>query len=321
MMASGGIFGNFAEIFVAIIDIFLIIGIGAFLTRKRIVTNEHIRGLSTTTIRIFLPCLIFSSILRNLDPRAMTTWWMLPLLGVMMPLLGLFLGFLAYIPRSGRRKNLIPLAALQNAGYLVLPLGQRLYPQEYEVFSLYCFLYIIGMNVILWSIGKYLITGGSGEFRWRELLTPPLIVNLIAISIVLLGVHEYIPDVAIRGIEFLGGAAVPVATLVLGATLGHIGFRIGDILRCGIPAIVTKLLVMPVATITILYVGGWMESNPLLTRFLVVESAVPPAAGLILQVRTYGGERDLVGGIMLVSYIACIVTIPIALLVLSHIVP
>jgi len=131
----------------------------------------------------------------------------------------------------------------------------------------------------------------------------------------------YIPDVAIRGIEFLGGAAVPVATLVLGATLGHIGFRIGDIWRCGIPAIVTKLLVMPVATITILYVGGWMESNPLLTRFLVVESAVPPAAGLILQVRTYGGERDLVGGIMLVSYIACIVTIPISLLVLSHIMP
>jgi predicted permease len=78
---------------------------------------------------------------------------------------------------------------------------------------------------------------------------------------------------------------------------------------------------MPVATITILYLGGWIESYPLLTRFLVIESAVPPAAGLILQVRTYGGDRDLVGGIMLVSYIACIVTIPITLLVLSHIMP
>ena len=177
------------------------------------------------------------------------------------------------------------------------------------------------MNVILWSIGKYLITGGSGKLQWRELLTPPFVVNIISIAIVFAKLHPYIPDFALRGIDFLGNAAVPVATLVLGATLGHIGFRIRESWMRGMPAIMIKLLFMPAVTIAVLTLCGWTKSQPLLTRFLVIESAVPPAAGLILQVRTYGGERDLVGSIMLISYVICIVTIPVSLLVLSRVMP
>ena len=48
-----------------------------------------------------------------------------------------------------------------------------------------------------------------------------------------------------------------------------------------------------------------------LARLLVIEAASAPAVGLILQVKTYGGNEQKVGSLMLLSYIACIFTLPL----------
>jgi predicted permease len=65
----------------------------------------------------------------------------------------------------------------------------------------------------------------------------------------------------------------------------------------------------------VLSINGIGATNPLLARFLVLQAASAPAVGLILQVRAYGGDEQKVGTVMLVSYLACIISLPVWLAV------
>lgn len=285
---------------------------GGILLRKGIVTRGQVTALSTVTVRVFLPCLIFASVIKQLDISAFPEWWILPLLGIAMPVLGLLLSGLLFVRGLPEKRNLLSLSAIQNAGYLVLPVGLRLFPERFEQFSLYCFLFMIGVNIVLWSIGKYLITSQShASFSFRELMTPPVAVNVIAVLVVVSGLAGFVPILVLDAAGLLGEATVPVATFVLGATLGGIKFsrirEIGDMILVA----AFKMMFMPVLVMGVLLVIGSDSIRPFLAHFLIIEAAVPPAAGLILQIRTYGGDEQKAGSIMLLCYLLCAFTLPL----------
>lgn len=295
----------------AVAGIFLIIAAAGVMVRKGVITQNQIDGLSAATVNIFLPCLIFAKVVDTLDPRGQPGWWALPLLGVVMALAGTGLGALALVDRLPAKRNLLPLAGMQNAGYLVLPVGLVLFPNRFDDFALYVFLFILGYNPVLWSLGKILITGGRGERPgWRDFITPPLVSNLVAIAFTLGGGRDLLPRPVFAAVNLVGTAAVPVATLVLGAVLGGVGVRLRHHFADAARTLTVKLFVLPALTVVLLNITGLHAANPLLAEFLVIEAAAAPAVGLILQVRTYGGDEREVGSIMVLSYAACTLTLP-----------
>jgi len=312
---------SFAATLVAILDIFLVIAAAGLLVRRGIVTQAHINGLSATTVTVFLPCLIFSKVTSTLDPAALPLWWMIPLIAIALSAAALGLATLAFLGKLPQARNLLPLASMQNAGYLVLPVGLSLYPAQFDRFALYCFLFILGFNPVLWSLGKMLSTGSGGSAAdepaamrrragWRGMVTPPLVANLAAIAVVLTGAVSLIPPPAARAVELIGSAAVPVATFILGAVLGSIPLELGRSLGDAARVVTVKLLVLPALVVTVLV---WLPAgliDPLLARFLVIEAAAAPAAGIILMVRSYGGDETRIGSIMLASYALCTLTLP-----------
>jgi predicted permease len=300
----------------AILKIFVVIFAAGILVRRGVLSQAMVTALSRATVVLFLPCLIFAKVLANFQPAALPLWWALPLAGIMMPVVGLGLGALAFARELPEKRNLLPLASMQNAGYLILPVGLALYPGQFDEFALYCFLFILGYNPVLWSVGKLLTTDGSdGERGWRGLLTPPLVANVVAVVCALVGGRRLIPSVLFDAVDLIGQAAVPVATVVLGAVLGSVTVRLRSQLWDIARVLAIKLGLLPLLTILGLVAVGVGPANPLLASFLVLESAAAPAAGLILQVRAYGGDEQKVGTVMLASYAACIITMPLWLAV------
>jgi predicted permease len=299
---------------VAVLDILLVVLAAGLLVRRKVITQSHITGLSSVTVVVFLPCLIFSNVIRSFDPQALPLWWVIPLAAVVMPALGLALAALVFIRELPAKQNLLPLASMQNAGYLVLPVGLKLFPDQFDTFALYCFLFILGFNPVLWSVGKLLSTTGAddgGSKRWTGLLTPPLLANASAVLCVLTGAKGMIPSTALNAVDLLGSAAVPVATFILGAVLGSISLRLRPYLSDAVRTVGIKLLVLPLLTVLVVLTLDLHSSNPLLARFFVIEAAAAPAAGIILQVRSYGGDEQKIGSLMLLSYIVCIITLPL----------
>lgn len=296
----------------ALVQVLLIALAGAVLVWKKVFKPGDIKGLTLVIINVLLPSMIFSKIVRTLDPQSFPLWWVLPLVGLGLIVIGLLFAILLFYRDLSSKRNLLPLASMQNAGYLALPLGQAIYPEQFDLYALYCFLIIMGLNPILWSVGKFLSTGGQMvEFSWKQFITPPFVANLLGILFVLTGLHQYIPAIVINAIELTGTATVPIANFVLGAVLGSISLKVWPAFSDTIRVIGVKFLIIPLVTIIAMMVIGLKQSNSLLSDVILIQAVSPPAIAILIQIKNYGGDAQKSGSLMLISYILCIAAIPV----------
>ena len=202
---------------------------------------------------------------------------------------------------------MLAVASMQNAGYLILPIGAALYPDQFDEFALY----VVALHRRLQpdSVEHRQVPRDqrrpTRRADWRGLMNPPLVACLSAIALVLTGVARLIPTPVLETIELVGEGAVPVATVVLGAMLGGMSLRLRPHLWDAARAMAVKYGLLPALTVAVLSLTEIGTTNPLLGRFLVLQAASAPAVGLILQVRAYGGDEQKVGTVMLLSYILC----------------
>src|SRR4030042_1239489 len=306
---------TFLSVFQGIIKIFIIAGIAGILVWKKVIQQSFIDGLSNIMVYAFLPSMIFSTIISGFNPHQEKYWWIIPLAAIIVTFAGLGIAALMFIPDFKKHRNILPLSSMPNAAYLVLPIGEFLYPDQFEQFAVYCFLVVLGLNPLFWTVGLYLVTGRKkADFQWQQLLTPPFIINIISILIVLSSVHKFIPVIITDSIDMLGKATVPSATFILGATLASTiktlpgfweTFRITFV----------KFIILPVMTVAILFALRVYKTNPLLADEMIIQSAAAPATALIIQVRTYGGDLKKIGGITFISYLITLIAIPVWLTV------
>ncbi|MCG6949446.1 MAG: AEC family transporter [Acidobacteria bacterium] len=291
--------------------IFFVIAGSGIMARRGWITQTQIDGLSAAAVNLFLPCLIFGKVVEHFDPESQPGWWSLPLAGIVMALIGTGLGALLFRGQLPNKSDMLPLAGMQNAGYLVLPVGLALYPESFDTFAVYVFLFILGFNPILWSLGKILVTGGTNQKpRLRDLVSPPLLANVIGIGAALGGASRILPKPALDAVNLIGSAAIPVAMVVLGAVLGGISVRIRAHLGDALRSMAVKYVALPLIVVLVLYATRLYLANPLLAEFFVIEAAAAPAVALVLQVRVYGGNEQRVGTVMFLSYIACTIALP-----------
>lgn len=304
-------FSAFGSVFIALTKVFFVAFVAGFLVKKKVISQNLIKILSRLTVNFLLPCLIFSKILIFFNPSEMQFWWLIPVIAVVMIFFGTGAGALLFIKELPAKKNMLPLSGMQNAGYLVLPLGKVLYPDQFDLFALYCFLFILGVNPLLWSVGKVLSTSqDSSSFSFKGLITPPLIANIVAIFLVITSFKNVIPAESLKYIELIGSATIPVAMFILGATLGDISLKSMPPWLDTLRIVFVKFLLLPCITVYLLYLLKIKDLYPLLANLIVIQSSSPAATGIILQVRAYGGDYQKTGSIMFASYFICMFSLP-----------
>lgn len=301
---------SFIPMFKAIIQIFIVMGIGGFLLRKKILPDSIFDALSKVLVFVFLPCLSFSKIVKGLDTQAYPLWWVLPVSSIVITFFSLAVSYLFFFKNRNDKRDLMALSSFQNCTFFVLPIGKIVFPEQFDQFALFVFLFALAANPLLWSVAKVLISD-KADLSIKKLLTPPVIASLSALTIVLFGVQKYIPDVILEPLDLLGSATVPVATFILGATLSHAS--ISDLPKFLDTAkyLLIKFCLIPIATILCLVYFNIKDTMPLLCQFLIIQSAAAPAAALTIQVRHYGGDVKRTGSAMLVGYILCLFVLPL----------
>jgi len=307
---------SFVSVLLALAQIFSIVILAGFLVRKAVITQAQISALSQATVYVFLPALIFANILEKFQPANFPLWYLIPLIAISMVFVGIGVNSLFFIRKLKQKKNLLPLGSMQNAGYLVLPLGQLLYHNQFDEFSLYVFLFILGFNPVLWSVGKILTSSNheiEKQISWKDYISPPLILTLLSIFLVLSNLHVYVPKTFVQASGLLGAAAVPVATFVLGATLGTVKIKAVFSFYEMWASLVTKFFILPLITLSFILITNLHLTNPLMADFFIIESSVAPATGIILMLRTYGGDSNKIGAMILISYIFSALATPMAL--------
>jgi len=301
----------FLSTFASISQIAIVAFVAAFLARRNVVTQTQISVISRLAIQVFLPCLIFSNVTTVFDASKTPLWWAIPLSAAAMFAIGLALSFAVFLPRPFQNREVVPLGFMQNAALLVLPVGKALFPEDFNQFAFYTFLYVLGHNPLIWSVGKALTTAGAAEKpSWKGLFPPPVLANLAAFFFIFTGLRHHLPAPVMGAVSLMGEAAIPLATFILGAAIGSLPMKFHLYLGDAFRTMLVKLVLMPAAMIALLSAIGLRHSDPLLSLLYVIQAASAPATTIILQIKAYGGNLERIGCALALSYAACAVTLP-----------
>jgi len=298
----------------AVAQILLLAALGYWLVRRKFLAGAGVDAISSLVMDVTLPALIFCQLIRNFSFQAYPGWWIFPLLSILVTLIGLSVGFLSafFIQGEEHRLQFISLVAFQNSGYLPLALvAALLTPESLGVMLIYIFLFLAGFNLVMFSVGVYLLNFHKDKkFNWLNLLSAPVTVTLASLLIIFLGWNKFVPDALLKPLFALGESTLPLAMLVVGAGLAEISFRHIDRKAISI-LIVAKMFILPAIGLALVII---FKAPRLIGLLIIIQLAMPSAVTLATILRSYKKEDLLVSQGILLTHLAAIVTIPLFLI-------
>lgn len=297
----------------AVAQIFLLGALGYFLIKRNMLGHEGLGALSRLVIEITLPFMIFCQLIKDFSFTLYPNWWLFPLISIAVTLAGLIIGclFVGFIRGEQHKLQFLSLVTFQNSGYLTLALVAALLPADkLNPMFIYIFLFLLGFNLVLFSLGVYILSfTKEKKFELGSLFSPPVIAILFSLLLISLGVGKFVPEAIVKPLRMVGDCTLPLAMLVVGGNLASI--HLGHIDRKAMTlAILTKLVILPA-------LGLWFvikfKFPELVGLLIVMQLAVPSATTLSLINRHYKKEDLLISQGIFLTHIISLVTLPLFL--------
>ncbi|MFH1767876.1 MAG: AEC family transporter [Candidatus Omnitrophota bacterium] len=298
-------------VFLAIIKLLLIVSLGFYLKKQQVLKEEGVNFLTFFVINISIPFLIFSNIITNYHREQTPSVWLFILLSIAIFALGLILSILPFFHiKKEFRREYISLASFQNAGYLPMNIAVFLFsPAVRDKFLLYIFLYLLGFNILIWSIGNFFIfKRPNDKFVAKSLFTPPVISIILSLIIVNLGTAKLIPPWVISPIEMVGQTSFVLSMIILGAWLEKCPFSLYVQNPAALKASVLKLIVIPAVVFLVIYT---QKIYSLLGFFLLLQASLPSAVSLPIIADMHGGNSKFISYVVFLTHIISIISVPL----------
>ncbi|MFN2351002.1 MAG: AEC family transporter [Kiritimatiellia bacterium] len=307
---------------------FLVMAIGWAARRRAYITTATTQVMSRLVVDIVFPCLVFTQLLRTVNPGSLRQAWYVPLLGVGVILLAALVAVILLAPlrRSAPLSSMVFLAALPNWIFLPLPIASALYG---DMGVRDVLLVNVGAQLALWSLGVWILRGARPDIKsLRNLLKNPGLLATaggILLAIWLPGARElqslpqgvgggghFAAAVMVQTMAMLGELTIPLALLITGAQLG--GLRAGR--PHGAEALIgvtlVRLLAAPAATVACMRLlaclGLVVPDATRITIYLI--ACMPVAISASIMTDRYGGDNLLSARAVFLSTLCSILTVP-----------
>lgn len=286
---------------------FLLIFCGFVLCRYTALNRPVWEAAERLVYYLLFPVLLFNSIVKTpMQPAATAS---LAIGGVSLALAGIALAYsLRWWPRVDAR-NLASGAqcAFRFNSFIALALAERLQgAQGVAWIALLIALCVPLCNIgAVWPLAKH---GGHGYLR--ELSRNPLILATLAgLSANLLGLK--LPEMATFTLNRIGLAALPLGLMAVGA-----GLRFGALRDS--PGLAAALLSVRHAILPLLSLAlaAALELPPAQGALLLIFAALPTASSAYVLAVRMGGNGPFVAGLVTLSTLLAMVTVPLWLAVL-----
>jgi len=297
----------------AMAQIFLLGSLGYIFVKKNILSHQGLEALSRLVIQIIFPALILAQMLKNFSFNLYPNWWIFPLISLAITIIGLSVGWgLLKLSRLKTGKlQFLSLIAFQNSGYLPLALAAAIFTgQQANDIFIFIFLFLLGFDLVAWSLGIYLLTYEKQvKFRLSSLFSPPVIANLTSLALIAVGINKFIPDVLFKPLSMVGNCTLPLAMLVVGGNVALVQLKNID-KKITFIFLLGKLIILPLFGILIVL----KLALPYLLGFLIVmQLAMPSATSLSVIIRRFNKQDALISQGIFFSHVIGLFTIPLFL--------
>jgi len=297
----------------AVGQIFLLATIGYILVKKDILGPDGLNTLSRLVMEVTLPILIFCQLIRDFSFSIYPNWWFFPLLSVMVNVAGFLLGlaFIAFIRGREHRIQFLSLNAFQNSGYLPLALVAALLPKaQADIMFIYLFLFLMGFNALIWSVGVYMLTfTRAKKFELGSFFSPPVIATVLSLILIYFGLNRFVPGSLIKPLRLAGDCTLPLAMFVVGGNLAQIQLKHIE-KKAMFYLMLAKMIILPLLGLSLIL---HFKLPQLVGLLLLIQLAAPPATLLSVIIGHYKKEDLLVSQGIFWGHIASLITLPVFL--------
>ncbi|NSX53388.1 AEC family transporter [Parasulfitobacter algicola] len=261
----------------------------------------RVQFVTRLAMTLSVPCLIFVSLMQtDIAPQALTA---LSLASIAAYVLVTVLCFvLVLLAKLDRRTYLAPLI-MGNTGNLGLPLALFAFG---DVGLGYAVVVFAVMAIYSFTFGVWMVSGGGSVIK---VVKEPM-VGATVLGAIFLWQGWETPRFLTNTLDLIGQIAIPIMLITLGVAVArlHPG-RLGR-------AVWLSVIKAGICAAAAWGVGIWFELDQIALAVLVLQVSTPVAVTSYLLAEKYGADADAVAGLVVISTLLSIITIPVLLIFL-----
>ena len=288
-----------------LLPVFFVIGVGLLLG---VTLRPNVKAVSRTTFYALTPCLIFSGLTDTpLDGAEAQQVALFAVLATLLTALAAWLIATVLGWRGKHRRALVLPVLVINTGNFGLSVVLFAFGPEAQARAM---IYFVTTAVMAASVGVAFAAGGSS---WRKVLSNlariPLLWAAVG-ALVVGGLGVQVPDLPMRPIKLLGGAAVPMMLLILGLQLASSVQSLRRSMGSILLASALRLLIAPVLAIPVAMVTG---IEGLTYQACMLEASMPAGVTSTVISLEYDLEPEVVTGTVFFSTLCSAVTLAVVI--------
>ena len=283
----------------------IMIVVGWVITNRGVLTAKGASEITSILLQIVTPCLIVNSFLGS-DSSAVKTSTLL--LAFATAVLAIFIAIVCSwccFRKSPKSERTVLRFAIvfSNAGFMGIPLIQGILGDEGVIYGSF---FVAAFNIISWTYGYSLMSGGEKASISKILFNPGTIGLAIGIPLYLLKVQ--LPDLIMEPVAGFANLNTPLAMIVVGSNIAKV--KIKDFLTDKKVYAVSfiRLIVAPAILIGMLCL---IRPNHDLFMSTSIQAAAPVAANCVLFSVMFNQDSGLASKLVAASTCLSIITIPL----------
>lgn len=201
---------------------------------------------------------------------------------------------------------------LGNVGFMGMPLIASIFPDE-PIVLCYSSINVTTMNLIVFTIGVYLITNDKEYVKLKNaILNPTSLAIIVSFPLFLLNVK--LPDTILNAISILAKAVTPMCMIILGMRLS--ASKLKDVFTRPFVYATSafKLIVFPVFAFLLVKLMPFLD--PVAKTTVIVLATVPAGAVIESLSELYECEQEFAANVVLLTTMISVITIPVMISIL-----
>ncbi len=291
--------------------VYLTMAAGALARRLGLLKPEADTSLMKLSVMLLTPALIVERVVGNPSVMELMPVLIAAGLGFSLVVIGILFSYcvapLVGLKTGEGRRTFSVACGLQNYGFVAIPIVTALFPDKGTLGVLFTF--TLGVEVACWTAGVGMLTGFD-KAPWRLALNVPVITILLSLLLNFTGLHVYVPVVAHNTFTMLGACAVPLAVLLIGASIADLWGQESMRWNVALGSPVLRLGIIPLAFLA----AAWLlPVSTDLKRIIIVQAAMPSAVFNIMIARLYGGHAPTAVQVVIATTVVSCLTIPLVI--------
>lgn len=291
-----------------VLALFLMIGVGALLCKRRMISKRGADQINGLLIHVVAPCVVVSAfqIDRNgPDAPSLESLGLTALMAISSFVVAIGVTRLFFNRKPEETRRVLKFASVySNCAFMGLPLVQAMLGGAGII---YASVFIAVFNVFCWTHG-YAMMNNSGERQSlrKVLLNPGTIGVLIGLPLFLLSIR--LPEFLGATVDAFAGLNTPLAMLCIGVYMAQLKVREALRDRSLYLVCLLRLLVIPAAAFAVL-----LLFRPSETAFVacMIQVCAPTAGMTAIFASKFGQDTALAAKTVAVTTLASIVTMPL----------